>query len=86
MEIENTKLLDKLARGDRIASEAKYHRNYLRMLYYKARQAASRDEHAEEAQLHGITFAELVAYIEETRGDDCAQVFKLADLGDLYKV
>uniref|UniRef100_UPI00358E360E uncharacterized protein n=1 Tax=Myxine glutinosa TaxID=7769 RepID=UPI00358E360E len=69
-----------------IALEAKYHRNFLRMLYNKARPAISKDEQEEEAQLHGIAFAELVAFMEETRGADCAPVFKLADLGDLYKV
>lgn len=56
------------------------------LLYNKATQAVSKDEHEEEAQLHGIAFAELVAFMAETRGDDCAPVFKLADLGDLYKV
>lgn len=56
------------------------------MLYNKARQAASKDEHEEGAQLHGTAFAELVAFMEEIKNDDCAPVCKLADLGDLYKV
>ncbi len=37
------------------------------MLYNKAIQAVSKDEHEEEAQLHGITFAELVAFMKETK-------------------
>lgn len=85
LETKDTELLVKLAPGDMIALEAKYHRNCLRMLYNKARQAAPKDEQEKEAQLHGIAFAELVAFMEEKRGDDCVPVFKLADLGDLYQ-
>ncbi|KAJ8380702.1 hypothetical protein SKAU_G00014800 [Synaphobranchus kaupii] len=86
LETEDTELLAKLAPGDMIALEAKYHRNCLRMLYNKARQAVANYGHEEEAQLHGIAFAELVAFMEERRSDDCAPVFKLADQGDLYQV
>ena len=54
------------------------------MLYNKARQARTKDGHEDENQLHGIAFAELLAFIEESKGHDCAPVFKLADLGNLY--
>ena len=40
LELEDTALLAKLAAGDMIAIEAKYHNNCLRSLYNKARQAA----------------------------------------------
>lgn len=85
LETQDTALLAKLAAGDMIAIEAKYHRNCLRDLYNKARSVNSDVVHDEEAQLHGIAFAELVAFIEETQCEDCAPVFKLADLRDLYK-
>ena len=34
--------------------------------------------------IHGIVFAEVVAYIEEARCDDDKSMFKLADLVQLY--
>ena len=69
-----------------VSLEAKYQLNCLQMLYNKATKAASRNEHGEEAQLHGIGFIVLVAFMEETRGDDCVLVFKLPDFGDLNTV
>ena len=37
--------------------------------------------------LHGIAFAELVAFMEEMKGDeDNAQIFKLAEVAQLYKI
>ena len=86
LDLEDMELLAKLAPRDMIAIEAKYHRNCLRILYNRARQAAPKDEHEDEARRHGIAFAELVAFMEDMRGDDCAPVFKLADLGDMYTV
>lgn len=83
LKLEDTELLAKLAPGDMIATEAKYHRNCLRMFYNRTREAAPKDE--DEARLHGIAFAELVAFMEDMRSDGCAPVFKLADLADLYK-
>ena len=53
------------------------------MFYNRTREAAPKDE--DEARLHGIAFAELVAFMEDMRSDGCAPVFKLADLADLYK-
>lgn len=40
LELEDTALLAKLAAGDMIAIEAKYHHHCLRSLYNRARQAA----------------------------------------------
>jgi len=82
---EDTELLAKLSAGDMIAIEAKYHIKCLRTLYNKARQMTSVKVDNEEAKIHGIAFAELVAFIEDAKDDDCAPVFKLADLGNLYK-
>jgi len=71
-----------------IAIEAKYHKNCLSTLYNRARQATSQDSTGDEDNcLHGIAFAELVAFMEEVSSDeDNAPVFKLADLAQLYKV
>jgi len=88
LELEDTALLAKLAAGDMIAIEAKYHKNCLSTLYNKARQATFHDSTGDEDnRLHGIAFAELVAFMEEVSSDeDNAPVFKLADLAQLYKV
>ena len=85
LELEDTALLTKLAAGDMIAIEAKYHNNCLRSLYNRARQAAPKDD-ADDSCLHGIAFAELVAFLEDMKNEDSAPVFKLTDIAQLYKV
>ena len=85
LQLKDTELLAKLAPGDMIALEAKYHLNCLAMLYKRAQQAMPKEEDADEARLHGIAFAELVAFMEDMRDEDCSPVFKLADLGNLYR-
>ena len=85
LELNDTALLAKLSAGDTIAIEAKYHRKYLVALYNRAARSNCADSN-EEADLHGIASAELVAYIDEFRSDEkIAPVFKLADLAQLYK-
>lgn len=37
------------------------------------------------AKIHGIAFAELVSYIEESRQEDAAPLFKLSNLANLYQ-
>ena len=82
-----TTLLTKLATGDMIAIEAKYHQNCLRSLYNRARQEAPKGNDGQESCLHGIAFAELVASLEEMNNDeDNAPVFKLIDIAQPYKV
>ena len=86
LELEDTALLAKLSPGDMIALEAKYHSRCLAALYNKARTASSAHASEDHADLHGIAFAELVAYIEDFRMEESiAPVFKLADLAQLYK-
>jgi hypothetical protein len=69
-----------------IAIEAKYHNNCLCSLYNRARQAAPKGSDEDDSCLHGIAFAELVAFLEDTKKDeDNAPVFKLVDIAQLYK-
>ena len=87
LDLEDTALLSKLAPGDMIAIEAKYHHHCLRSLYNRARQAAPKDDDGDDSCLHGIAFAELVAFMEDMNSDeDSAPVFKLVDIAQLYKV
>ena len=86
MELEDSSLLAKLAPGDMIALEAKYHRRCLVALYNRARAANSERINEAHDDLHGIAFAELVAFMVDFRAEEgVAPVFKLADLAHLYK-
>ena len=86
LEVEDTALLAKLAAGDMIAIEAKYHHDCLRSLYNRARQAAPKGNDGDDSCLHGIAFAELVAFLEDMKSDeDSAPIFKLIDIAQLYK-
>lgn len=86
LELEDSALLAKLAEGDMIAIEAKYHHSCLRSLYNRARQAASKGNDGDDSCLHGIAFAQLVAYLEDMNSDEnSAPVFKLTDIAQLYK-
>ena len=76
-----TGLLTKLAAGDMIAIEAKYHHDILRSLYNRARKCEQMDNGGDNTCLHGIAFAELVAFLEEMKGDeDNALIFKLGSV------
>ncbi len=84
LELEDTSLLAKLAPGDMIALEAKYHGRCLVALYNRARNARTMHVNEDHADLHGIAF---VAYMEDFRMEgSVAPVFKLADLAHLYKL
>ena len=85
IELEDTALLAKLEPGDMIALEAKYHRKCLVNLYNRARALESTVSNKSDTHLHGITFAELVAFMEDLRKEDVAPVFKLTDLACMYK-
>ena len=85
-ELQDTALLAKLAAGDMIAIEAKYHNRCLCALYNRPRLASTRDNGGVEACMHAIAFAELVAFLEDTSSDeDSAAAFRLSDLVKLYK-
>ena len=86
LQLEDRELLAKLSAGDMIALEAKYHWNCLTTLYNKARQATEKQEKEENySHLHGIAFAELVAYLEDMRDEESVSMFKLTDMVSLYK-
>jgi len=61
--LEDTVLLAKLEPGDMIALEAKYHRRSL-IISARALEAKVSDKSC-DAHLHGIAFAELVAFTED---------------------
>jgi len=80
-------LLALLAGGDLIAREAKYHLNCLTCLYNRAR-SVKRNTNSDEtssAAIHGLVFAQLVSYIEDTKLDNrLSPVFKSSDIAKLY--
>uniref|UniRef100_UPI00358E1F74 uncharacterized protein n=1 Tax=Myxine glutinosa TaxID=7769 RepID=UPI00358E1F74 len=86
--LEDTELLGRLSAGDMVAQEAKYHKKCLSVLHNRVRKAQSEGPKYkdEEREVSGIVFAELVLYVEEARLDEeTAQVFKLANLVELYQ-
>ena len=86
--LEDTELLGRLSAGDMVAQDAKYHKKCLSVLHNRVRKAESEGpkHNAKEREVSGIVFAELVLYIEEARLDqETAQVFKLANLAELYQ-
>lgn len=87
MELEDTDLLTKLAPGDMVALEAKYHTKCLTKLYNRARAADStRADTDVDTCLNGIAFAELVTFIEDTSKEEgIVPTFKLSDLARMYK-
>ena len=86
--LEDTDLLAKLAPGDMVALEAKYHTKCLANLYNRAR-AATESAIADtgvDARVSGIAFAELVTFMEENcRKKGIVPTFKLSDLVRMYK-
>ena len=71
-----------------VAQDAKYHKKCLSVLHNRVRKAESEGPKykANEREVSGIVFAELVFYIEEARLDEeNAHVFKLANLIELYQ-
>jgi len=85
-------LLAKLAVGDMIALEAKYHSHCLAQFYNRRRSFEREQYHkistdnAPDSQKNNesIVFAQLIAYINDVRSCDIIPVFKLADLKNLY--
>ena len=85
IKLQDKKLLAKLSAGDLIAQDAQYHVQCLVSLYNRAREMKVLDDFDVDTVNHGIAFAELVSYIEDSRMDNlCAPVFKLTDLVNLY--
>ena len=79
-------LLAKLEPGDMVALEAEYHRKCLINLCNRARALESTvSNKSSDTHLHGIAFAELVAFMEDLQKKDIAPVFKLTDLAFMCK-
>ena len=85
IKLQDKRLLAKLSAGDLIAQDAQYHVQCLVSLYNRARETKLSDDFDVDSVNHGIAFAELVSYIEDSRMDNLvAPVFKLTDLVNLY--
>lgn len=81
----DSRLLTKLAGGDMVATEAEYHANCLTSLYKQHAQFLEQShESNSDGNIHGIVFAELLAYIDEARCDEERPSFRLANLVQLY--
>ena len=86
-ELNDVRLMAKLAIRDMMAADAKYHLNcYVKLLNrYRSHNNRKNNKHvAQQVSAEALAFAELVAYIEETRNDECVIVFKLSDLRKKY--
>ena len=85
-ELNDTRLLTKLAAGDMVAIDAMYHTKCIVGFYNCVRRNYSKtNEDQENSKLHAIAFAELVLYIEEFRENkETSTVFPLADLCKMY--
>ena len=85
IKLQDKRLLAKLSAGDLIVQDAQYHVQCLVSLYNRARETKLSDDFDVDSVNHGIAFAELVSYIEDSRMDNLvASVFKLTDLVNLY--
>jgi hypothetical protein len=88
--LEDSVLLGKLAQGDMIATEAKYHPSCIMNLYYRARRQSMQEDVVVTQNYGGcecdsLEFAEVVAYIEENKLVEIAPpVFMLSELTKLY--
>ena len=87
MKLQDKSLLAKLSAEDLIAQDdAQYHLNCLNSLYNRARETKSSEDFYRDRMNHGLAFAELVSYIEETRMNTLVTpIFKLSDLVTLHR-
>jgi hypothetical protein len=89
---ENSLLLGKLAEGDLIATEAKYHPGCLLSLYYEAGRidlresdVGSCDSVPSSVQTESLALAEVIAFMEDaTKVESTPSVFKLSEPFRLY--
>lgn len=86
-ELQDTELLSRMASGDLIAIEAKYHLKCLTSLRnrYRAhvRKCNPQEENISEKMKEGVAFIELVNYIEKCV-DNGTLLFKLSELHSMY--
>lgn len=84
--LQDSHILAKLGVRDMVAQDAKYHPKCLVSLYNKAREKKTNNKSEFDTNNHELAFAELLSFIEESRSDSSvAPVFKMADLGNLYR-
>ena len=83
-ELNDSKLLTKLAAGDMVAIDAQYHPQCLASFYNKGRCAKSSNDDEQSLDLESLAFAEVVSLIEESNKSDRNLVFQLCDLKNLY--
>ena len=85
--LEDRDLLAKLAPGDMVALEAKYHKKCLSELYNRYIKLNKKEQDGQYllAPCHSIALAELISYIDEMRlSETTVPVFRLADLVSVY--
>lgn len=91
--INDNKLIGKLAVGDMVATEAKYHVKCLVGLYNQARKkkccssnaaGSTKDSSYEPIDIKELAFSELVAFIDESFQVEETVVLKLSDLIKFY--
>ena len=82
IKLKDADFLAKLAGGEMVAIEAKYHVKCLAALYNRVRklQTPLAVEDRNETSLHRIAFASLVSYLEEFRDCENVALFKLVEL------
>ena len=84
--LKDLELLRKLAPGDMVATESKYHKNCLAAFCRRKPVSDSVDSSEDSLiQIHSLALAELVAYIENfCEAEDDAPVFSMPFLSRLY--
>lgn len=85
-ELNDSRLLTKLAGGDMVAIDAQYHTKCLAKLYKSAQQLKKDTPGSvRESSLYGIAFAELISHIETFRDStEMSPVFSMTELRSLY--
>ena len=78
LQLQDKPLLAKLSAGDMVAQDAEYHVICLVSLYNRARGTETYSAESDvDAVNHGIAFAELVSYIEDSRIDTALLLLNL---------
>ena len=89
--LNDNRLIGKLASGDMVATEAKYHAKCLVGLYNQARKLklslnSENTSSYKPIKVEELAFSELVAFIDESLGVEEPSVLKLSDLVLFFKI